>query len=532
MNLINLNHLSILTAAIVSGEAITADAEEHRSERDQRPNILFCVADDAGHMSAYGTRWLSTPNFDRVARQGILFDNAFTCNSKSAPSRASMITGRNSWQLKEAGNHWANFPTEFRSYPEALAMNGYQTGYTGKGWGPGVALKADGSKRSLTGKYWGKRKCVPPTDQISPIDYAANFDDFLASRDKSKPFCFWYGAKEPHRRYEYGSSARFGKSPADIDSVPAIWPDNDVVRTDMLDYAVEIEHFDTHLGRILDALEKAGELNNTLIIVTSDHGMPFPRIKGQEYYDSAHIPLAVMWADGLVNPGRRVQETVSVIDFAPTILEAAGVSGEQSGMQPITGRSFMDIIKDNTDPDTDRDYILIGKERHDVGRPDDQGYPIRGIIRGKYLYIRNYEPGRWPAGDPETGYMEIDGSPTKTEVLKARRNPATACFWQLSMGMRPDEELYDIASDPGCVNNLAPDPDYDSIRKHLADEMTSRLTDEGDPRMSGNGDVFDRYPNMSPARMYWNRTRAGETVPSKWINDTDFEPAASGLEPK
>ncbi|MDE7443506.1 MAG: sulfatase, partial [Muribaculaceae bacterium] len=464
-------------------------------------------ADDAGHMSAYGTKWLNTPNFDRVARQGIMFDNAFTCNSKSAPSRAAMITGRNSWQLKEAGNHWANFPTEFRSYPEALAKNGYQTGCTGKGWGPGVALKADGSTRNLTGKNWNKRKCTPPTDQISKIDYAANFDDFMAARDKSKPFCFWYGAREPHRKYEYGSSTRFGKSPADVDTVPAFWPDNDVVRTDMLDYAVEIEHFDTHLGRILESLEKAGELNNTLIIVTSDHGMPFPRIKGQEYYDSAHIPLAVMWADGLVNPGRRIKETISVIDFAPTILEAAGVSETQSGMQPITGRSFMDIIKDQTDKNIDRDFILIGKERHDVGRPDDEGYPIRGIIRGDYLYIPNYDPGRWPAGNPETGYMEIDGSPTKTEILKARRNPETAHLWQLSMGMRNAEELYNITTDPNCLNDLAANPDYDKIRTELAEEMTTRLKSEGDPRMEGHGDVFDKYPNMSAAKMYWNRTK-------------------------
>lgn len=519
--------MPLITAVAVAPYANADDAPQ----KDSRPNILLCVADDAGHMGAYGHRWVRTPNFDRVATQGIMFDNAFTCNSKSAPSRAAMITGRNSWQLKEACNHWCNFPTEFRSYPEALAKNGYQTGFTGKGWGPGIAENADGSKRNLTGKQWNKRKCTPPTTQICPIDYAANFDDFMAARDKSKPFCFWYGAKEPHRKYEFGSSARFGKSPADIDSVPAYWPDNDIVRTDMLDYAVEIEYFDTQLGRILESLEKSGELANTLVIVTSDHGMPFPRVKGQEYYESAHIPLAVMWADQLVNPGRRIPQTISVIDFAPTILEAAGISQEKSGMQPITGHSFMDIIKDETDQSIARDHIIIGKERHDVGRPDDQGYPIRGIIRGDYLYIRNYETDRWPSGNPETGYMNVDGSPTKTEVLKARRNPATAHFWQLSMGKRGAEELYNIKTDPQCMTNLADDAGYDTLRKNLADEMTAQLKAEGDPRMEGNGAIFDKYPNMCPSHMYWNRVKAGETdIPTKWISDTDFEPAASGLE--
>ena len=127
----NYNIFPLLTITAVSGATCVVNAAEPEVRKDSRPNILFCVADDAGHMSAYGTKWLNTPNFDRVARQGIMFDNAFTCNSKSAPSRAAMITGRNSWQLKEAGNHWANFPTEFRSYPEALARNGYQTGCTG-----------------------------------------------------------------------------------------------------------------------------------------------------------------------------------------------------------------------------------------------------------------------------------------------------------------------------------------------------------------------------------------------------------------
>ncbi len=122
---------------------------------------------------------------------------------------------------------------------------------------------------------------IPPTTSISPIDYSANFDEFMAQRDPEKPFCFWYGAREPHRAYEYGSSSRYGKKLTDIDSVPTYFSDNEIVRTDMLDYAVEIEYFDAHLGKILARLDSLGELENTIVIVTSDHGMPFPRVKGQ-----------------------------------------------------------------------------------------------------------------------------------------------------------------------------------------------------------------------------------------------------------
>lgn len=521
----NIKLLSILPCSLWTGAMQATPVEQ---EQQEPVNILFCIADDAGHMSAYGTPWIHTPAFDRVAREGILFQNAYTCNAKSAPSRAAMITGRNSWQLEEACNHWALFPAEFKSYPEALAEHGYYVGCTGKGWGPGIATDAQGKKRDLTGKPWNGKKQKAPTSQISNIDYAANFKDFMESRPKDRPFFFWYGAYEPHRGYEYASSLKNGKNVEQIDSVPSYWPDNEVVRTDMLDYALEVEHFDKHLGRILQTLEEEGELDNTLVIVTSDHGMPFPRCKGQEYNNSNHIPMAVMWKGGLVNGGRKVSDYISVIDIAPTVLEVAGISEEASGMKAITGRSFLDILK-NKKSSVDRDFVMLGKERHDVGRPDDQGYPIRGLIRGDYLYLRNYEVERWPAGNPETGYMNVDGSPTKTEILKARRNPKTTHYWQLSFGKRKSEELYNIKKDPNCMVDLSEDPDYEDLKRRMEKEMTLRLVEQEDPRMFGRGEIFDCYPDMSGAYQFWNRTKKGEKVASGWIEKTDFEPEASGL---
>lgn len=526
MSNMNVNLLSFLSCSLWSGavaQAAPAEKEQHKPV-----NILFCIADDAGHMGAYGTSWVNTPAFDRVAREGVLFENAYTCNAKSAPSRAAFITGRNSWQLKEACNHWPTFPSEFKSYPEALAENGYYVGCTGKGWGPGVANDAQGKKRDITGKPWNEKKLVPPTGNISNVDYAANFQEFMKARPKDRPFCFWYGSLEPHRGYEYGSSIRAGKKVGQIDSVPSYWPDNEIVRTDMLDYALEIEHFDTHLGRILKTLEESGELDNTIVVVTSDHGMPFPRCKGQEYNNSNHIPMAVMWRNGIVKPGRKAGEYISSIDVAPTLLEIAGLSRQKSGMQAITGRSFMDILK-NKKTDMDRDFVMLGKERHDVGRPDDRGYPIRGLIRGDFLYLKNFETERWPAGNPETGYMNVDGGPTKTEILKARRNSKTAHYWQLSFGKRAAEELYNIKKDPNCMVDLSGNPEYEALMRKMEKEMTARLVEQEDPRMFGRGEVFDRYPDMSVAYQFWNRTKAGEKVPSGWIGDTDFEPGASGL---
>ncbi|HEX6984517.1 MAG TPA: sulfatase-like hydrolase/transferase, partial [Planctomycetaceae bacterium] len=240
-----------------------------------RPNVLFAIADDASypHMGAYGCRWVATPGFDRVAREGLLFTRAYTPNAKCAPSRACVLTGRNSWQLEEAANHWCVFPPKFKVYTEALAEAGYAVGSTGKGWGPGVAKDADGGPRPLAGRPSQQRKAKPPTKASSNNDYAANFEDFLDAKPKDRPFCFWYGGQEPHRAYEYGSGvASGGKTPSDVDRVPGYWPDGETVRTDLLDYAYEIEHFDRHLARMLDALERRGELENTLVVVTADNG--------------------------------------------------------------------------------------------------------------------------------------------------------------------------------------------------------------------------------------------------------------------
>ena len=495
-----------------------------------KPNILFAIADDASypHMGAYGTDWVRTPHFDRVARDGVLFQNAYTPDAKCAPSRAAILTGRPPWMLKAAANHMAHFPPEFKSFPEALAENGYFVGMTAKGWSPGVANDVDGNPRQLAGKAFNAREAEPPTSKISSADYAANFEDFLAAAPEGQPWAFWYGSREPHRAYEFRSGANFGgKSVEDIDEVYPFWPDSETVRHDMLDYAFEIEHFDAHLGRMLASLDDRGEFDNTLVIVTSDNGMPFPRVKAQEYELSNHLPLAVMWIEGIPAPGRSVDDFVSFVDFAPTILDAAGVEWEAAGMQPAAGRSLIDILRspESGQVDPSRDHVLVGKERHDIGRPNDMGYPIRGIVKGNLLYLRNFETDRWPAGNPETGYMAVDGSPTKTEILALRRSGTETRYWELAFGKRGAEELYNLDEDPACVRNLASELEYAPAKEALAARLVQELQAQGDPRMSGQGAVFDAYPNATRWAGYYEKFMAGEMPVAPWINESDIDPA-------
>jgi len=493
------------------------------------PNILFAIADDWGlHAGAYGTKWVKTPHFDRVAREGLLFRNAYTPVAKCAPSRAALLTGRNPWTLKEAANHFCYFPSEFKTWCETLGEQGWNVGHTMKGWGPGSAKDINGKPRQMTGKSYAGRTAVPPATGINKADYAANFTDFLDAAPKNQPWCFWYGALEPHREYEYGSGVKKGgKKLSDIDRVPGYWPDNDTVRNDMLDYAFEVEHFDTHLGRMLKELEQRGQLENTLIVVTSDHGMPFPRVKGHTYEFANHVPLAMMWPKGIAKSGRTIDDFISFPDIAPTFLDVAGITWKKSGMAETNGKSLLPILKSDKSGqvEAERDFVLIGKERTDVGRPNDEGYPTRGIITGNMLYLKNFEPKRWPCGNPETGYTDTDAGATKSAILAEHRNSAGDAPWQFCFGMRPSEELYDLKTDQDCLKNLAEEKAFAEKRTALLALMTKKLEAQADPRILGKGTIFDSYKQSNPMMVnFYERFMKGEKVRAGWINPTDIDP--------
>jgi N-sulfoglucosamine sulfohydrolase len=523
------NKVQAIIIVLIFTSLLSCKNETTVNETD-RPNILIAIMDDATyeHMGVYGCNWIKTPNFDRVANEGLLFSRAYTPNAKCAPSRSIILTGRNSWQLEAAANHWAYFPTKYKTYAEALGDNGYHVGYTDKGWAPGVARFENGSERSLVGKPYNKKRTDPPGDFISTNDYAANFSDFLNDNTDNFPFCFWFGSREPHRAYEKGiGMEKGGKNLKDIDSVYSFWPDNEIVRSDLLDYAYEIEYFDKQLGKMLKILEERGELDNTMIVVTSDNGMPFPRVKGQDYEFSNHLPLAIMWKNGIQSPGRKINDMVSFADFAPTFLELAGLNPSEQGMEPIIGKSLIPIFNSTQSEHIDSsrdDFVLLGKERHDVGRPNDWGYPIRGIVRGDYLFIQNFEPTRWPAGNPITGYLNCDGSPTKTVVLESRKDLETTHYWDSNFGKRPEFELYNIKKDPECMVNIANDPAYSQKLNELKRRMTDELKKQEDPRILGNGHIFDNYIYADATGVhFYERYLNGEELDAGWVNPSDFE---------
>lgn len=255
----------------------------------RRPNILFVISDDQSfaHTSFAGSKFVNTPAFDRIAREGVYFNNAIAGSPGCAPSRSAIVTGRYHWQNEQSGQHAAPWLKKYVPFVDMLDANGYVTGRTGKGVAPFRYARdendstwrttdAGGIAHSSISYESGTPDDVRPTNRISNLNYFENFRFFMDSVRGNNPFFFWFGASEPHRAYEQDSWKRTDKKLADVE-VPGFFPDDDIVRGDLLDYAVEIEWFDYHLQQMLEYLEEIGELENTVIIVTSDNGMPFPR---------------------------------------------------------------------------------------------------------------------------------------------------------------------------------------------------------------------------------------------------------------
>ena len=525
-------HLSLLfVLCIVWGNCSAPKTEEP----PQRPNILFAISDDQSfaHTSFTGKTWVKTPAFDRVAQNGIYFTNCYAGSPGCAPSRSSIVTGRYHWQNEQAGQHAAGWLNKYVPFVDLVAANGYHTGYTGKGVGPFKYGEEPLRSENAAGKAYNEIQYEEDSlederfaDGIRNLNYFANFKQFMEEREEDEPFFFWYGASEPHRDYEKDSWKRRGKSLDAVD-VPEFLPDTEEIRGDLLDYAVEIEWFDLHLERMINYLEETGELENTIIIVTADNGMPFPRAKANAYEYGAHVPMAISFPKGFP-AGRIVDDPISFIDLAPTILELTGTAPE--GMLPITGKSFVSILTSEKEGRVDetREYVLTGRERHSSSRYMNVGYPQRAMRRGRYLYIWNMKPERWPAGAPQRlvpdstdalyplygideegvhhsdwAFTDIDACPTKSFIVEHHDDEAYEKYFEMAVGKRPEYELYDVEKDPYCLDNLAASPEFTGILDQMKDIVLQELKTTEDPRVVGpNKELFDTYPRYSPMREF------------------------------
>jgi arylsulfatase A-like enzyme len=461
------------------------------AQTKDRPNILFALADDWSwpDASLENDPVVKTPTFDRVAREGVLFTNAYVAAPSCTPSRAAMLTGQYPWRLAEGMNLVGTLPARFPVYPDLLEKAGYHVGFSGKGWGPGNDT-AGGRTRNPAGKEY------------------KSYTEFMATRPKGAPFCFWFGSHDPHRPYDVDEGIRAGLDPKQV-KVPPYLPDAEPVRKDILDYDFAVERYDADTGKILADLEARHELANTLVVMAGDNGWPFPRCKANLYDRGTHVPLAMMWKAHGAAAGKRVAEFVNLTELAQTFLDAAGLKP----LPEMTGRSLLTLLRPGT-REPNRSFVITGMERHMGARRGDLGYPMRAIRTNDWLYIRNFKPERWPAGDPNhpgvteeeledtasyAGFADIDGGRTKAYLVLHQNDPKVRPLFELATAKRPAQELYRISGPHADVyqfHNLAADPQFASILRDLDDQLTAQLRATADPRILGSGDEFDRYKVM------------------------------------
>jgi N-sulfoglucosamine sulfohydrolase len=458
--------------------------EELPLKAEKRPNFLFVITDDQSwiHTSFAGYPAVKTPNFDRIASEGIYFRNAYASAPTCTASRSAIVTGQHFWRLTSAAQLWGEFPETLTSYQKILEQNGYKVGYTGKGWGPGRAVKGNPAGEAFNSVM----KVADPN--LSQWDFVENFKKFLDAKKPDQPFSFWVSPTEPHRPYQHDIGVTSGEVDTAKIVVPQFMPDVPEVRNDIADYLYEIQWFDKQFGDILKVLAERGVLDNTIIVFTSDNGMPFPRAKSNNYEYGTHIPFAVRWGN-VIKQHQDVTDFISLTDVAPTFLDLADVKIPAD----MTGRSFKrQLLSEKSGRiDNKRDAAFSGFERHiKDARFKNRGYPSRAIHTDKYLFIQNMTPDRWPAGR-QPGMLDIDdGSPSK-DILQQRDKYAT--YLALAADRRPAEELYAIDKDPDQLNNLANDPEFDSIRASLQQRLFEEMKNSGDPWSTGNGEIFDTY---------------------------------------
>ena len=500
---------------------------QNKKETPKRLNILFAFADDWGKdASCYATansseKWheyVKTPNVDRIAREGVLFNNAFAPAPSCTPCRSSLLSGQYFYRTGlGAILSGAVWDEQIPTYPLLLEKSGYHIGYTYKAWGlpPNAAYGGEGANYSAAGgefrkfginviKLMAAGKSMQEAKQVMYDEVRHNFQSFLDARKPGVPFCYWFGPTNTHRGFSRGS----GKSLWNIDpdklkgKLPPFLPDCDAVREDFADYLGEVVAFDAGLGVLLKMLEETGELENTVVVVSGDQGSPgFTNGKVNLYDFGSHVTLAAR-CPSVIPANRVVDDFVNLMDLAPTFLELGNVKIPEV----MTGKSLLPVFKGRTSGvvDPSRDFVITGRERH-VGsaREGNLPYPQRALRTKDFLYIINFEPDRWPMGDPKivtkdatidhdkmgksTGmaFADFDASPTKAWIVEHRNEEKNKVYFDFAFGKRPKEELYNIKGDPFQVVNIALDPKYKDVRLKMNHRLLSELKKDKRSKSAG-----------------------------------------------
>jgi N-sulfoglucosamine sulfohydrolase len=504
---------------------------------DQRWNILFVFADDWGrYASCYKgldgrptiNDVVKTPNVDRVAREGVLFRNAFVNAPSCTPCRSSLLSGRYFFNTGRAAIlNGAVWDSAIPSFPLMLRDAGYHIGKSYKVWSPGTPADAPFGGQQYAYQKAGNlpnnfseeatrmvgegMTTAAAREKILGVVHA-NFDDFLAARKPGQPWHYFFGPTTTHRVWVKGSGKQlWGIEPESLKGkLPKFLPDVPEVRQDVADYLGEAQAVDAYVGVLLKKLEETGELDRTLVVLSGDHGMPgVPSGKCNLYDHGVAVTLVARVPGG--KGGRIVDDFVRLPDLAPTFMEVGGVKPPEG----LYGRTLLPLLKSDKSGqiDSTRNWVITGRERHvAAAREDNLPYPMRALRTPEFVYIRNFQSDRWPMGSPKgvtdaqtpefealqnstyTAFADMDASPTKAWLITHRNETEWKWHYEHAFGKRPTEELYDVRKDPDQVKNLAADQAYAAKRRELSDRLMNLLVEARDPRVMAPPVPFEHPP--------------------------------------
>jgi len=449
---------------------------KHKAKEEiKKPNILVLMSDNQyyKHLGCYGDNVVKTPNIDRIAIEGVRFINAYCASPSCTPARGAMLTGQEIWRLGEGANLWSTLSDSLITYQDVLEENGYLTGHDRKGWGPGNN-NAGGRDKNPAGTTY------------------KDFREFLNKNTENKPWSYFFSSTNPHRPFKYNVTEN---TVLNIDSVkvPSYLPDSRKVRLDICDYYSEIMNFDKQVKEAMDFLKEKGMSENTMVVVCADNGWMMPRGLANLYDFGTKVPLIISW-QGKIMGNRVVTDFVSLNDLAPTFLEFAGLPVPEN----MTARSLKNILMSEQQGriEEERSRVFVARERHALCRRNGLGYPGRAIRTDNFLYIHNYKPDRWPAGDPPL-FGDIDAhmlqyeSPTKEYMMIHKDDPEVKKLYKQAFLKRPEEELFDLKNDPYQMNNVAYLKEYQNIKARLATQLRKYLIKTNDPRETGGEIIWD-----------------------------------------
>ena len=379
---------------------------------EKKPNIIVFIADDVSwdDIGCYGNNDVVTPNIDALAKNGLIFKNAYLTTSSCSPSRNSILTGRYPLNTGAAELH-TEPPVEMISFAELLKDDGYYTLQAGK------FHMGEYAKRGFDQVNENKNANGPGGEKL--------WVESVKNRPKSKAFFMWFASYDAHR--VWGDNEFSGTHNPDLIKVPEYLVDGDLTRLDLANYYDEITRFDFHIGKVIAELKSQGEYENTYIIIMADNGRPFPHSKTRLNDQGVKTPFIVHHPRS-IKSHKKSNSLISAVDIASTILDIAGIIPSES----FQGNSFLNII--NNPELKFRNYVFAEHNWHDY-----ESYQ-RMVRNEKYLYIKNSRPQF-----PQEGPLDAINSPTYIDLKDAEKNKTISKVQaEIFIKPRPNEELYDL----------------------------------------------------------------------------------------